>query len=133
MDWVESDCIRQADQFAHPMEKYRELLVCAPSITKKSGSTFRELPLAQTLHIRSGAMLATAAKAALKGSPKAAKRAVPHLIAHKVVSTIANAAKKRKRVDINVKPSQDPQSKKAFADTGPDINPLIDGSAIVLD
>ena len=42
------------------------------------------------------AMLATAAKAAPKGSLKSAKRAVPHLIAHKVVSTIADAAKKRK-------------------------------------
>ena len=79
------------------------------------------------------AMLATAAKAALKGSLKAAKRAVPHLIAHKVVSTIADAANKRKRVDINVKSSQEPQSKKAFVDTGPDIDALIDGSGIVLD
>ena len=77
------------------------------------------------------AMLATAAKAALKGSLKAAKRAVPHLIAHKVVSTIADAAKHRNRVDINVKSR--PQSKKAFVDTGPDINALIDGSGIVLD
>ena len=42
------------------------------------------------------AMLATAAKAALKGSLKAAKRAVPHFIAHKVVSIISDAAKKRK-------------------------------------
>ena len=75
-------------------------------------------------------MLATAAKAALKGSLEAAKRAVPHLIAHKVVSTIADAAKKRKRVDINVKSSQEPH---AFVDTGPDINALIDGSGIVLD
>ena len=65
------------------------------------------------------AMLATAAKAALKGSLKAAKRAVPHLIAHKIASTIVDAAKKRKRVDINVKSSQEPQSKKAFLDTGP--------------
>ena len=78
-------------------------------------------------------MLATAAKAALKGSLKAATRAVPHLIAHKVASTIADAAKKRKRVDVNVKSSQEPQSKKAFGDTGPDINALIDGSGIVLD
>ena len=69
------------------------------------------------------AMLATAAKA---------ERAVPHLIAHKVVSTIADAAKKRKRVDINVKSSQEPRSKKAFVDTGSDINALIDGSGIVL-
>ena len=78
-------------------------------------------------------MMTTAAKAALKGSLKATTRAVPHLIAHKVASTIADAAKKRKRVDINVKSIQEPQSKKAFVDTGPDINALIDGSGIVLD
>ena len=55
------------------------------------------------------------------------------MIVHKVVSTIADAAKKRKRVDINVKHSQEPQSKKAFVDTGGiDINALIDGSGIVL-
>ena len=78
-------------------------------------------------------MLATAAKTALKGSLKAAKRAASYLIAHKVVSTIAGAAKKRKRVDINMKHSQEPLSKKAFVDTGPDINALIDGSGIVLD
>ena len=79
------------------------------------------------------AMLATAAKPALKGSLKAAKKAVPHLIANKVVSTTADAAKKRKRVDMNVKSSQQPQAKKAFVDTGPDINALTDGSGIVLD
>ena len=79
------------------------------------------------------AMLATAAKTALRGSLNAAKRAVPQLIAHKVVSTIADAAKKRKRVDINVKHSQEHQSKKAIGDTGPDINALIDESGIVLD
>ena len=81
------------------------------------------------------AMLATAAKTALRGSLNAAKRAVPHLIAHKVVSTIADAAKKRKRVDINVKHSQEPQSKKVLVDTGPDINAVIDGYGygIVLD
>ena len=79
------------------------------------------------------AILATTAKAALKGSLKAAKRAVPHLIAHKVFSTIADAAKKRKRVDINVKSSsQEPPLKKDFVDTGPDINTLINGSGIVL-
>ena len=76
------------------------------------------------------ARLATATKAALKGSLKAAKGAVTHLIAHKVVSTIADAAKKRKIVDINVKSSQEPQSKEAFVDTGPDINALIDRSGI---
>ena len=72
------------------------------------------------------AMLATATKATLKGSLRAAKRAVPHLIAQEVVSTIADAAKIRKRVDINVKSSQEPQSRKAFVDTGADINALID-------
>ena len=64
------------------------------------------------------AMLATAAKTALTGSLNEAKRAIPHLIAHKVVSTIADAAKKRKKVDINVKHRQEPQSKRAFLDTG---------------
>ena len=53
------------------------------------------------------AMLATSAKTALRGSLNAAKRAVPHLIAHKVASTIVAAAKKRKRIDINVKHSQE--------------------------
>ena len=66
------------------------------------------------------AMLATAAKATLKVPLKAVKRAVPHVIVHKVVITIADAAKKRKREDINVKSSQEPQSKKDFVDTGPD-------------
>ena len=73
------------------------------------------------------------AKAALKGSLKAAKRAVRHLIARRVVSTIADAAKKRKGVDINLKSSQELQSKKSFVDTGPDTNALIDGSGIVLE
>ena len=44
------------------------------------------------------------------------------MIAHKVASTIAAAAtaatKKRKRIDIDVKHSQEPQLKKAFVDTG---------------
>ena len=75
------------------------------------------------------AMLATAAKRAMRGTLDAAKRAVPHLIAHKVASTIADAAKKWQRVDIDAKHSQEPQSKKAFVDTGGiDINALIDGS-----
>ena len=52
------------------------------------------------------AVLTTTAKTAMLGTLHAAKRAVPHLIAHKVVSTIAAAAKKRKRVDIDVKYSQ---------------------------
>ena len=80
------------------------------------------------------AMVATATKAALRGSLNATKRAVPHLIAQKVASIIADAAKKQKRVDINMKQSQEPQSKKAFMDTGGiDINALIVGSGIVLD
>ena len=80
------------------------------------------------------AMLSTAAKTAMRGSLDAAKKAVPHLIAHKVASTIAAAtAKKRKRVDIDAKHSQDSQLKKAFVDKGGiDINALIDGSGIVL-
>ena len=78
------------------------------------------------------AMLATAAKTAMRGTVDAAKRAVPHLIAHSTIA--AAAAKKRKRVDIDPKHSQEPQLKKAFVDTGGiDINALIDGSGIVLD
>ena len=79
-------------------------------------------------------MLTTAAKTAMRGTLDAAKRAVPHLIAHRVASTIADTAKKRKRVDIDANQSQEPQLKKAFVDTdGIDINHLIDGSGIVLD
>ena len=51
------------------------------------------------------AMLTTAAKTAMRGTLDAAKRAVPYLIAHKVAITITAAAKKRKRVDIDVKRS----------------------------
>ena len=73
------------------------------------------------------AILTTPAKTAMQGTLAAAKRAIPHLIAHKVASTIADASKKLKRVDINVKHSQDPQLKKAFMETGGiDINALID-------
>ena len=79
-------------------------------------------------------MLTTAAKTAMRGTLDAAKRAVPNLIAHKVASTIADAAKKRKRVDIDVQRKQEPQLKKAFVDTcGIDIYALIAGSGIVLD
>ena len=42
------------------------------------------------------AMLTTAAKTAMRGTLYAAKKAVPHLIAHKVASTIVAAAKKQK-------------------------------------
>ena len=79
-------------------------------------------------------MLTTAAKTAMRRTLDAAKRAVPHLFAHKVTSTVAEAAKKRKRVDRYAKHSQEPQLKNAFVDTGGiDINALIDGSGIVLD
>ena len=52
----------------------------------------------------------------MRGTFDAAKRVVPHLIAHKVASTIAAAAKKRKRETGGI-----------------DINVLRDGFAIVLD
>ena len=74
-------------------------------------------------------MLATAAKTSMRGTLDAAKRAVPYLIAHNAASTIADVAKKRKMVDIDVKHSQEPQLKKSFVDTGGiDMNALIDGS-----
>ena len=57
--------------------------------------------------------MTTAAKTAMRGTLNAAKRAVPHLIAHKVASTIAAVAKKRIRVDIDVKHSYELQLKKA--------------------
>ena len=76
-------------------------------------------------------MLTTAAKAALRGTLDAAKKAIPHVIAHKLTITIA---KKRKRVDKGVTGSQEPQLKKASVDIGGiDINALIDGSGIVSD
>ena len=80
------------------------------------------------------AMLTTAAKTAMRGTLDAAKKAVPHPIADKVASTIADAAKKQKILDIDVKHSQEPELKKAFMDTGGiDMNALIDGSGIALD
>ena len=64
----------------------------------------------------------------------AVKRAVPHLIAHKVTTTIVAAAKKRKSADIDAKHSQEPQLKKPFTDTGGiDINAIRDVPGIVLD
>ena len=79
-------------------------------------------------------MLTTAEKTAMRGTSDAAKRAVPHLIAHNVVNTIADAPKKQKRVDINVTRHQEPQLKKAFVDTGGiDINALMGRSGIVLE
>ena len=58
------------------------------------------------------AMLTTAAKTAMRGALDAAMGAIP--LAHKVACTIADAAKKRKMVDIDAKHSQEPQLKKAF-------------------
>ena len=76
-------------------------------------------------------MLDTASKAALHGSLDAAKRAIPHVIAHKLATTIA---RKRKRLEKAVAGSQEPQLKKASVDTGViDINALINGFGIVLD
>ena len=73
------------------------------------------------------AMSTTAAKTAMGGTFDAARKSAPHLIAHKVASTIAAAAKKRKRVDIDAKYSQESQLKKAFVVTGGiDIHALID-------
>ena len=77
------------------------------------------------------AVLVTAAKAAWRGSLDAAKRSIPHVIAHKLATTIA---RKRRRLEKTVTGSQESQLKKASVDTcGIDINPLIDGSGIVLD
>ena len=77
------------------------------------------------------AMLTPATKAALRGTLDLAKKAIPHVIAHKLSTTIA---KKRKRVDKGVTGSGEPQLKKASMDTGGiDINALIEGFGIVLD
>ena len=77
------------------------------------------------------AMLTTAAKAALRGTLDVARKAIPHVIAHKLATTIDS---KRKRVDKGVTGSQEPQLKKVSVDTGGiDINALNDGSGIVLD
>ena len=76
------------------------------------------------------AMLATTANAALRGTLDVAKKAIPHVIAHKLATTIA---RKRKRIDKGVTGSQEPQLKKTSVDTGGiNINALIDGSGIVL-
>ena len=77
------------------------------------------------------AVLATAAKAALRGTLDVAKNVIPHVIAHKLATTIA---RKRKRLDKAVTGSQEPQLKTVSVDTGGiDINAIIDGSGIVLD
>ena len=43
------------------------------------------------------AMLTTAAKTAMRGTLDASKRAVPHLIAHKVASIIADAVQEAEK------------------------------------
>ena len=63
-------------------------------------------------------MLTTAKNSVMRGTLNAAKKAIPHIISHKVASTIVAAAKKRKRVDIDAKHSQEPQLKKASVDAG---------------
>ena len=80
------------------------------------------------------AMLTTAARSAMCGTFDAAKKAIPHIIAHDVATAIQTASKKRQKVEIATKRSQESQSKKSSVDTdGIDINALIDGSGIVLD
>ena len=54
------------------------------------------------------AMLTTAAKVELLGTLDAARKAIPHMIAHKLATTIA---KKRKRVDNGVTGSQEAKLK----------------------
>ena len=44
------------------------------------------------------AMLATAANAALRGTLDVAEKAIPHVIAHKLATTIARKRKRLKRV-----------------------------------
>ena len=53
------------------------------------------------------ALLTTVAKTAMQGTLNAAKRAVPHLIAHKVASTVAAAASKKRKTVEDVKHSQE--------------------------
>ena len=79
-------------------------------------------------------MLTAAAETetAMRGTLDAAKRAVPHLIAHKVASTIAAAAKKQKRVDMDVGTKPRASVEERFHGYRW-CNAQIDGSGIVLD
>ena len=72
------------------------------------------------------AMLITAAKAAYL----VARKATPHVIAHKLATTIA---KKRKRIDKGVTGYQEPYLKKASVDTGGITLSSTDLNDIVLD
>ena len=82
-------------------------------------------------HYATKAMLARSANAALRGTLGVAKKAILHVIAHKLATTIAS---KRKRIEKDVTGSQETQLKKSSVNKGCiDINALIDGSGIVLD
>ena len=74
------------------------------------------------------AMLASAAKSALKGSLKTAQAALPTIIGHKIRTTL-----KRKNAINKSSRSDEPHSKKAAVGTTPNINAHIDVSGIVLD
>ena len=74
------------------------------------------------------AMLASAAKSALKGSLMTAQAALPTIIGHKIMTTL-----KRKNAINKSSRSEEPHSKKAAVGTTPNINALVDGSGIVLD
>ena len=64
------------------------------------------------------AMLTTATNTAMQGTLDAAKRAVPHLIAHKVASTTAVAAKKRDTLQLIRKDDNDALFRTAAAGAG---------------
>ena len=93
------------------------------------GSGMVEMIGSLLAHYATKALLYTAAMAPLRGTLDVTKKAIPHVIAHKLATTIA---RKQKRVDKDVTGSQEPQSQKASVDTsGIDINTLICGSGIV--
>ena len=52
---------------------------------------------------RDHAMLTTDAKSAVQSTFHAAKKAIPHMIAHKISTTIQNASKKRMNVERDAK------------------------------
>ena len=101
---------------------------------KYGGSGIMDIIISLLARYTTKAMLATGAKSAMRGTFDAAKKAIPHLMVHEVATTIQNASKKQKKVEIVMKHSQEPQLKKASVDTGGiDINTLIDRSGIILD
>ena len=74
------------------------------------------------------AMLASAAKSALKGTLKTAQVTLPAMIGHKIMTTL-----KREKAINKSSHSEEPHSNKADVGTTPNINALIDGAGIVLD